>query len=268
MTGLTGGRSTIPPKPRPSASGESPARKPFRSIPAENVPPSPVSTSTRTSALASNCPTAAAMPRATSPLTALRACGRLIVMTAIPSSTSVRTASAITASLRLESEAAVEADDLGVHVVILDQRPDQVSELGRGSRPLGEDHGGGQLRLELLAGGTLAVYRRVDDARADGVDPHADGGQVTRGGDGHADDPALRRRVGDLAGLPLDPGDRRGVDDHAALAIGISRLGPCHRGRPDAHEVEGAGRGDVADLPVAGEVVRRPVAAHRAACPA
>ena len=46
---------------------------------------------------ASNSSTAAAMPRATSPLTAFRASGRLIVMTATPSETSVRIASAMPA---------------------------------------------------------------------------------------------------------------------------------------------------------------------------
>ena len=64
-------------------------------MPALKVPPAPVSTSTLMSLRASNSSTAAAMPRATSPLTAFRASGRLIVMTATPSDTSVRIASAM-----------------------------------------------------------------------------------------------------------------------------------------------------------------------------
>ena len=48
-----------------------------------------------TSLLASNSSSAAAMPRATAPLTAFLASGRLMVMTATPSLTSVRTASGI-----------------------------------------------------------------------------------------------------------------------------------------------------------------------------
>ncbi len=51
-------------------------------MPAQNVPPAPVSTSTDTSARPSSSSTAAAMPRATAPLTAFRASGRLIVTTA------------------------------------------------------------------------------------------------------------------------------------------------------------------------------------------
>src|SRR6516165_7339450 len=194
MTGLAGGRSAMPPKPRPGTAGESPARNPFRSMPALNVPPAPVRISTRTSLMPSSSSTAAAMPRATSPLTALRASGRLMVMTAIPPSTSVRTASsAITASglLGLEPDAAVEADDLGVHVVVLDQRPDQVRELGRGAHPLGEDHRRGHPGLELLAARATAVDGRVDDAGGDGVHPHPDRGEVAGRGKGHADDPAL-----------------------------------------------------------------------------
>src|SRR5260221_8201912 len=62
-------------------------------MPALNVPAAPVRTSTLMSLRPSNSSTAAAMPRATSPLTAFRASGRLIVMTATPSVTAVRIAS-------------------------------------------------------------------------------------------------------------------------------------------------------------------------------
>src|ERR1700733_543067 len=172
--------------------------------------------STRTSLALSNASTAVAIPRATSPLTALRAAGRLMVMTATPSSTSVRTASssAMAASLPgprpfrfrpgrgplgpepasgwnllgLEPDAAVEADDVGVHVVVLDQRPDQERELGRRAHALGEDDGRDQALLELLAGLAGAVDRRVDDPGADRVDPHPDRGQVAGGRPGRAGD--------------------------------------------------------------------------------
>src|SRR5580692_1951787 len=52
--------------------------------------------------------------------------------------------------LGLEPDAAVEADDLGVHVVVLDQRPDQMAEFVGPPHPLGEDHRRHQLGLELL----------------------------------------------------------------------------------------------------------------------
>src|SRR5215472_13034134 len=236
MTGLAGGRCTIPPKPRSSKAGESPDRKPFRSIPELNVPPAPVRIRTRTSFLASRSSTALAMPRATSPLTAFLASGRLMVMTATPSLTSVRTASGIDfpsspaaptlpASSRslfgLEPDATVEAEDLGVHVVILDQGAHEVPELGGRAHPLGEDHRGGELGLELLAGRAGAVDRRVDDAGADRVDPDADRCEVPRGRNCHPDDAALRGGVGKLSGLALQASNRRGVDDHAAGAIGF-----------------------------------------------
>src|SRR5712691_873495 len=115
MIGLAGGRSVIPAKPRPGTVGMSPARNPFRSMPAQNVPPAPVRIRTRTSARPSR------------------------------SSTVTRTASAIATSLGsnlarpprastrrglfgLEPDAAVEADDLGIHVVVPDQRQDQPAE--------------------------------------------------------------------------------------------------------------------------------------------
>src|SRR5450755_3432162 len=231
MTGLTGGRSVMPAKPRPGATGASPARKPFRSMPAQKLPPAPVSTSTRTSLRASKSSMAAAIPRATSPLTALRACGRLIVMTPIPSAASVSTASVIVTSLLirvsaivasllvgslgLEPDTAVKTDHLSVQVVVLDQRADQVSEFGGRAHPLRKDHRSGQLGLELLAVGPGAVDRRVNDARADGVDADADRGEIAGGGHGHADDPALGGGIRDLAGLPFEAGDGGSIDDHA-----------------------------------------------------
>ena len=57
-------------------------------MPAQNVPPAPVSTIATTSGRGSSSSMAAAMPLATASLTALRACGRLMVMTATPPSTS------------------------------------------------------------------------------------------------------------------------------------------------------------------------------------
>src|ERR1035437_7419968 len=185
MTGLAGGRSTMPPNPRPPASGFSPVRKPFRSMPAQNVPPAPVSTITRISVRASRSSSAAAMAPATASLTALRAVGRSIVTTATGPSTSVSTASG-TASppvccsalppdpaslLRLEPDTAVEPDDLGVHVVVLDQRSDEVREFGGRTHPLREHHRCRELGLELLAGRSRSVDRRVEFRPAACVHP-------------------------------------------------------------------------------------------------
>src|SRR5919206_3121329 len=165
------------------------------------------------------------MPWATAPLTAFLASGRLIVMTATPPSTSVRTASDIVrTSLGLEADAAVEADDFGVHVVVLDQGTDEVGELRRPAHALGEDDRREELLLELLGLLALAVDRRVDDAGADRVDADADGGQVAGGGHGHADDAALGGGVGDLAGLALEGGDRGRVDHDATGVELVDRV--------------------------------------------
>src|ERR1700726_2519606 len=68
MSGLRGGVVVMPPKPRPSMLGLSPRRYALRSIPAQKVPPAPVSTPTRRSSAASSSSTAAARARAATPL--------------------------------------------------------------------------------------------------------------------------------------------------------------------------------------------------------
>jgi len=81
IIGFRGGVSVIPHSPRPSKEGDSPRRNPLRSIPAENAPPAPVSTPTRSSESASSSSTASLMPVATRRLSAFFALGRLIVIT-------------------------------------------------------------------------------------------------------------------------------------------------------------------------------------------
>src|SRR5271165_1456439 len=119
--------------------------------------------------------------------------------------------------LGLEPDAPVEADHLAVHVVVLDQRPDQVTEFIRPPHPLGEDDRRRQPGLELLGVLGGSVDRSVDDAGADRVHPYPDGREVPGGGQGHPDDAALGRGIGDLPGLALDARHRGGVDDDAAL---------------------------------------------------
>ena len=67
--------------------------------------------------------------------------------------------------------------------------------------------------------------------------------QVARDRKRHADDAAFGGRVGDLADLAVEGRDRRGVDDHAALAV-LVRLVDEHRGRREAQDVEGADQVD------------------------
>ena len=56
------------------------------------------------------------------------------------------------------------------------------------------------------------------------IDADADAREVARDRQRHADDAALGRRVGGLADLPVVGGDRRGVDDDAALAAVVGRV--------------------------------------------
>src|SRR3984957_17232690 len=81
MRCLRGGVMVMPPKPRPAIIGLSPRIQAFRSIPAQNVPPAPVSTPTRRPSSASSSSAAAARARAAAPSRAFLASGRLIVMT-------------------------------------------------------------------------------------------------------------------------------------------------------------------------------------------
>ena len=66
-------------------------------MPAQNVPPAPVSTMTWTSGRASRSSRVAAIPAATAPFTAFRAAGRLMVTTATGPSTPHSTASEVPA---------------------------------------------------------------------------------------------------------------------------------------------------------------------------
>ena len=61
----------------------SPARNAFRSMPAQKLPPAPVRTATDRAGSSSSSCTASASPKLTARLIALRACGRLIVMTSV-----------------------------------------------------------------------------------------------------------------------------------------------------------------------------------------
>ena len=112
---------------------------------------------------------------------------------------------------------------------------------------LGEQHALLQVGLELLRCLTGAVDRRVDQSRGHRVDADSDGGEVAGDGQRHSDDAALRRRVGGLADLPVEGGDRRHVDDRATLAR-FERLGRAHRRAGDANAVEAADQVDRDDL--------------------
>ena len=70
-----------------------------------------------------------------------------------------------------------------------------------------------------------------------------DGREVARRRQRHADDRALRGRVGDLADLAVEGRDRGGVDAHAALADPVGSFAHHRRGGQPQH-VEGADQVD------------------------
>src|SRR5215210_8017602 len=104
MSGLRGGPWTMPAKPRPSTCGLSPWTKAFRSIPAQKPFPAPVRIPTCSPSSSSRRSSAAATPAASAALTALRASGRLSVISRTPSPASVRTASSAMAGGRLREQ--------------------------------------------------------------------------------------------------------------------------------------------------------------------
>src|SRR5579875_181367 len=169
--------------------------------------------------------------------------------------------------LRLEADAGVEANYFGVHIVVGYQGANEVGELVGAAHALGEDDGSAEPGLEVRGALARTVDGGVDDAGADRVHADADGREVPGGGHGHPDDAALGRGIGDLAGLALDPGHGRGVDDHATLAVRVGRLGPGHRGRRQPGQVERPDQVDRDDLLVGGQVVRAAVTGHGARGP-
>src|SRR3954451_19763129 len=92
ISGLRDARWTMPAKPRSPPHGRSPVTNALRSIPAQKKPPAPVRTPTLRPSSASSSSSPAAIPSASGRLTALRASGRLSVMTRTLSRRSVRTA--------------------------------------------------------------------------------------------------------------------------------------------------------------------------------
>ena len=85
MSGLRTTAWVSPPNPRPGRIGVSPFANAFRSMPALNVPPAPVSTPTDSVGSASSSSRAAASWTATSRLTAFFCAGRLMVIVRTPS---------------------------------------------------------------------------------------------------------------------------------------------------------------------------------------
>ena len=119
-------------------------------------------------------------------------------------------------STRRHAKRAVETDHLAVEHLVLDDVPDERAVLGGPTQSRREGH--------LLSERDPRGFRQrreercVEDARRNRHAPDADRRELPRHRQGEADDAALRGRIGRLADLTVEGRDRRGVDDHAALA--------------------------------------------------
>src|SRR3954454_13563115 len=174
MIGLAEPRLVMPAKPRSSRNTCSPATNALRSMPAQNVPPAPVTMAIRRSPVASRWSSAAPMPSATARLTALRASGRLMVMVRTPPSSAVSTLTARTLCEQGELGLALAAQHLQI-----DLDPGDPARFGqharlRLDRLCGEHAAAGGHRRILLE--PLEVARELLDGvdRPDALDLHRD----------------------------------------------------------------------------------------------
>src|SRR3954452_4885228 len=130
---------------------------------------------------------------------------------------SMLTASSASRLPRRHADCAVEADDLAVEHGVGHDLLDQRRVLARVAEAARVRHLLAQRVLRLLR--QTLEHRRQEQPRCDGDDPDQLVGEVARDRQRHADDAALGGRVRSLSDLPLERGDRRGVDDDPALAV-------------------------------------------------
>src|SRR5690606_20723669 len=113
-------------------------------------------------------------------------------------------------SLRRHAERAVEADDLAVEVRVVDDGAHERGVLLGLAQPRRVRDGGRERLARLL--GQAGEHRRVEGAGRDRDHADARLRKVARGRQRHRRDTALRRGVGDLADLPVERRNARGVD--------------------------------------------------------
>ena len=125
--------------------------------------------------------------------------------------------------------------------------------------PVRERNRGGERILRLLR--QAAEQRRQEQAGRDGEHTDAELRKLARDRQGHADDAALRGRIGGLPDLAVIGRDRSGVDHDAALAA-CKRLQLRHRRCRKPQHVEGADQVDLDNPLEIGKRVRRVAADH------
>src|SRR5437016_8013135 len=146
------------------------------------------------------------------------------------------------ASPWLHPDRAVEPNRPPVEDLVLEDVQGEGGVLVGPAEALGERH----LLGERYTHGVRerAEQRRLEDARRDRHHADAELGEIARDRQRHAHDAALRCGVGGLPDLAIECGDRRRVDDHAALAGRARRLF-SHLAGDEADTVE---RPDQVDL--------------------
>ena len=130
---------------------------------------------------------------------------------------------------RRHAHRAVEADDLAVEIAVVDAMHHQRGEFARLAQALGERHRGAERILRLLR--QRAQHRRAENARRDRQHADAEWREFARRRQRQRGDAALGRRIGGLADLAFEGGDRSGRDDHAALAVGEAARAAAWRRR-------------------------------------
>ncbi len=137
----------------------------------------------------------------------------------------------VTALLRRHPQRAVEPDRLAVQHRVVDDLGDEVGELVGVGRA-GDGNGMPAPSASRCSCGSAASSGVSNSPGRDRDDADPAAREVAGGRQRQPDDAALRRRVGDLADLAVEGGDRGGVDADAALAALVaarSRSSPSPR---------------------------------------
>ena len=133
--------------------------------------------------------------------------------------------------LRRHPDRAVEADHFAVQHRVADDLARRATRTRPAARAAAETAPSCRAH-PATSGGRLAT---IGVSKMPGRDRHhanAVARELARDRQRHPDDAGLRRAVGRLADLAVERGDRRRVDDHAALAVGVRRvLAPSPRRR-------------------------------------
>src|SRR5450830_392404 len=152
--------------------------------------------------------------------------------------------------LDCHAQGTVETDHLAIEHAVFNDVPDQRGIFARFAQARRERHPGGQGVADFR--GHARHHRGFENTGGDGHHPNAEARQLPRGWQCQAGDRTFGRGIRRLTDLPVKRRHRRGIDDHAALTVGI-RLGFCNGRSGQAQQVEAADQVDVDHLGKAGQ---------------